>query len=112
MEYDLGLQGLGILVGMSLVFGVIAHLVAARFSTRWVGLIGTIGFFVGGLVASEWIYAWATVDDLQPLIDGLFLDEAMLGGIVVGLVAVAVTWLVTRQTRPTRETRVHGPIGT
>ena len=106
MEYDLGLQGLGILVGMALVFGVLAHLSAARVSTRWIGVIGAVGFFVGGLVASEWVYAWATVDDLQPLIDGLFLDEAMLGGIVVGLVTVAVTWLLTRQTR------IHGPIGT
>ena len=106
MEYDIGLQGLGILAGMSLVFGVLAQLIAARISTRWIGAIGAIGFLVGGLVASEWIFAWATVDDLQPLIDGLLLDEAMLGGIVVGLVAVAVTWLVTRQTR------IHGPMGT
>jgi hypothetical protein len=102
MEYDLGFQALAILAGLSLVFGVVAHLVLGR-GTRWMWLIGAIGYFVGGLIASEVIFSWATMEELQPQIDGLSFDEALLGGFVVGLPAVLAAWFLSRRHES------HGP---
>jgi hypothetical protein len=70
VEWDLGLQGLGLLALMSLAFGAIAHLVASRSTTRWVGVIGTAAYFIGGLLISEVWFGWATEEELQPNIDG------------------------------------------
>ena len=39
MTWDLGLQGLGVLAGAALLFGVIAQLVAGRHATRWMWAI-------------------------------------------------------------------------
>lgn len=96
MQFDLGLEALGLLVVGSLIFGGIAQLVAgARMHTRWLWLIGAIGWFVGGLIASEVVFGSATVDELQPIIDGLAFDESLLGGLIGGLAAVVLTSLVT-----------------
>ena len=84
MQLDIGFQGLGILIALSLVFGVIAQLILGRNTTRWMWLIGAAGYFIGGLFASEVIFATATEDELQPIIDGLCFDEALLGGLIVG----------------------------
>jgi hypothetical protein len=96
MQWDLGLQGLGLLVVMSIAFGVVAHLVVATFTTRWLWLIAAAAYFVVGLFISEVWFGWATEAELQPNIDGLSFDEVLLGGIVSGIVAVVVTWFVTR----------------
>jgi uncharacterized membrane protein len=96
MEWDLGLQGLGLLLLMSLGFGVIAQVVAGRVTTVWIGLIAAGTYFVGGLLISEWMFGWATGEDLQPNIDGLSFDETLLGGLVVGIVVVLATWLLAR----------------
>ena len=102
--WDIGLRGLGILVGYSLVFGVVAQLVLWRAGMRWQWLIGALGFFIGGLLTSEVLFGTATIDQLQPIEDGLVFDEAMLGGLIVGLAAVLVTWYTTRRAR------IHGPM--
>jgi hypothetical protein len=102
VQYDLGLQALGILVGLSVVFGVVAHIVFG-WGTRWMWLIGAIGYFLGGLIASEVLFAWATVEELQPQIDGLSFDEALLGGFVVGVPIVLLVWYVNRRRQ------LHGP---
>jgi hypothetical protein len=60
-------------------------------------LIGATAWFLGGLFFSEVLFAWATVEDLQPVIDGLMFDEALLGGLLVGIPVVIVTWFLTRQ---------------
>ena len=60
MHWDLGLQGLGLLIVMSLGFGVIAQLVVGRATTRWLWLIAAAGYFVGGLFISEVWFGWAT----------------------------------------------------
>ena len=78
MDWDLGAEGVGILVGMSVAFGVAAHLVLHRDSTRWLWLIGTGAFFVFGLLLSEVFFGWATEEDLQPNYDGLSFDETLL----------------------------------
>jgi hypothetical protein len=94
VQFDLGAQGLGILIAMSLVFGVVAQLIL-RGGTRWLWLIAAIGWFVGGLFASEVMFATATEQDIQPIIDGLALDESMLGGLIVGVVVAVVARLLT-----------------
>ena len=44
---------------------------------------------------SEVLFAAATVDEIQPIIDGLAFDESLLGGAIAGVVALAVTRYVT-----------------
>jgi hypothetical protein len=96
MEWDLGLRGISLLGAMSLGFGLVAHVVAGR-ATRWLWLVATTAYFVGGLFVSEVWFGWATEEDLQPNIDGLSFDEVLLFGLVPGIVAVLVTWYVTRK---------------
>ena len=97
MQWDLGLQGIGMLVLMSLGFGLVAQLVAARRTNRWVGLIAAAVYFVSGLFISEVWFGWATEEDLQPNIDGLSFDEVLLIGLVPGIAAVLVTGYLTRR---------------
>ena len=94
MQWDLGLQGLGILVGLSLGFGLIAQFVG-KAGTRWDWLIGATAYFIGGLFVSEVMFGTMTVDDIQPIIDGLAFDEAMLISLIPGILAVLVARLAT-----------------
>jgi hypothetical protein len=96
MQWDLGLQGLGVLAVMSLGFGVIAQLVIGRHTTKWLWAITGATYFVAGLFISEIWFGWATGADLQPNIDGLSFDEVLLFGFVPGAVAVLATWYATR----------------
>lgn len=93
MQWDLGLQGIGVLLAMSLGFGLAAAVVAGRHTTRWLGPIVAATFFVFGLFTSEVWFGWATEEDLQPNIDGLSFDEVLLFGLLV----VVVTTVVTRR---------------
>lgn len=99
MQWDLGLQGLGVLLVMSLGFGVVAHLVAGRVTTRWLWLIATATYFIAGLFVSEVWFGWATAAELQPNIDGLSFDEVLLFALVPGILVVLATWYVTRRGR-------------
>ena len=45
------------------------------------------------------VWGTATEDELQPIIDGWALDELALGGLLVGVPVVLVTWFVTRHRR-------------
>jgi hypothetical protein len=104
MNYDLGLQGLTLLIVPAILFGLVAQLILWRSATHWMWLIGATAWFVGGLFASEILYGGETTEEnLQPLIDGLLWDEAVIGGLVTGLVAVIVTWFATKRhvTEPT-----------
>ncbi len=94
MQYDLGLVGLGLLLVLSLGFGVLAQ-IAGRAETPWLWLLGGAGWFVGGLYMSEVLFATATVDEIQPIIDGLAFDESLLGGLIGGVLATVVTRFVT-----------------
>lgn len=105
MPFDLGVQGLGILVAASLVFGVLAQVVLGRGVMRWMWLIGALAWFVGGLVASEVLWGTATEEEVQPIIDGLAFDELQLGGLVVGVPVVLVTWYLAR-----RRNRLHAQV--
>ena len=39
MQWDLGLQGLGLLLVMAAAFGVYAQVVGGRAVSRWIGLV-------------------------------------------------------------------------
>lgn len=104
MNFDLGSQGLALLIIPALLFGLVAQLIVWRTATHWMWLIGAVAWFLGGLFASEVLYGAETTEaNLQPLIDGLLWDEALIGGLVTGLVAVIATWFATRRhvTAPT-----------
>jgi hypothetical protein len=45
-----------------------------------------------------------TADELQPIIDGLAFDEALLGGLIGGLSVVVITLLLTSSSRSHRTT--------
>jgi TRAP-type C4-dicarboxylate transport system permease small subunit len=91
---DLGIQGLGILLALAIGVGLVAQFLPDA-GTRWAGVIAGAAAFVGGLFVSEVMFAGATEAELQPVIDGLAFDEALLGSIVAGLVAILVTRYVT-----------------
>ena len=98
MNYDLGLQGLALLIIPALAFGLVAQLIVWKSATHWMWLIGAVAWFIGGLFASEILFgAEATEENLQPLIDGLLWDEALIAGFVTGIVGVVVTWFATRR---------------
>ena len=99
MQWDLGLRGLGLLFVMSIGFGILAQLVVGRTTTRWLWLIASAAYLVGGLFVSEVWFGWATQEELQPNIDGLSFDEVLLIALVPGIVAVLVTRYVTRRQR-------------
>jgi hypothetical protein len=99
MQFDLGLQGLGVLIVTSLAFGGIAQVVLGRGSTHWLWLIGAAAWFIGGLLASEVVWGSLTVEEIQPIVDGLALDESLLGGLVLGVPVVLVTWFLARRSR-------------
>ena len=96
MEWDLGPQGLGLLLAMSLGFGVIAQLILWRTMTHWLWLIAASVFFVSGLLISEVWFGWATEADLQPNIDGLSFDETLLA-LIPATAAALVTWYTARR---------------
>jgi hypothetical protein len=95
VQFDLGLQGLGILAACSLGFGLVAQIIG-RSATRWMWLIAALGWFIGGLFMSEVAFATSTVDEIQPIIDGLAFDESLLGGLIVGTLAALAAWIMAR----------------
>ena len=97
MQWDLGVGGLGVLVAMSLGFGVVAELVMWRSTTHWLLLIAGTTFFVVGLVTSEVWFGWATQEQLQPNIDGLSFDEVLLFGLLAGVASIFATWYLGRR---------------
>jgi hypothetical protein len=98
---DLGLQGLGILVALSLGFGVIVQFISRGSATHWLWLVGRQAT-VGGLLASEVFWGTLTEEEIQPIIGGLAFDESLLGGLLVGVPVVLVAWFLTRHPR------IHG----
>jgi hypothetical protein len=89
MQLDIGVAGLGLLASIAVIFGLIAQVVLGL-RMRWIWLIGAVAWFVGGFVASEMIWGTMTVEEIQPIIDGLALDESLLGGVVAGIPAVLI----------------------
>jgi hypothetical protein len=88
MQWDLGLQGFGLLLVMAAAFGVFAQLVAGRTVSRWAGLLAAASYVVAGIFVSEVWFGWATQEELQPNIDGLSFDEVLLVCTLPGIAAV------------------------
>jgi len=56
----------------------------------WATGIATVACFGSGLLTSEWLFGWATQEDLQPNIDGLSRDEVLLSSLLTTAVVVLV----------------------
>ena len=98
VEWDLGIQGLGVLAIMAVAFAIITQAIFWGTGWRWAWLIGFVVFFVGGLFTSEVWFGWATAADLQPNIDGLSFDEVLLICYGVGIPAALIArFLLGRQ---------------
>ena len=93
MNYDIGPAGIAVLVGISLGFGLIVQFVGHA-GSRWEWLVGSLAFLIGGLIASELVFAG---QDVQPIIDGLSFDESLAGGIVTGIPIAVVTRGLSRR---------------
>jgi len=88
---EIGLGGWALMIAASLIFGGIAQLVGeTETGVEW--LVDAVAFFIGALVASEFVTAWTTV---EPVWDGVALVPALIGGLVVGIVVEIATRLVT-----------------
>jgi hypothetical protein len=98
MQWDLGIRGVALLAAMAIIFGVLAHVVAGRHSTRWMWLIATAAYFAAGVFVSEVWFGWATEEELQPNIDGLSFDEVLLLAFLPGIAAVVLARYVTKRT--------------
>lgn len=97
MQWDIGLQGIAVLAGLSLLFGGLAQLAFWSRETWWVWIVAAVAFFALGAFISEVMFGWATATDLQPNIDGLSFDEVLLGYVVGVPVVLIVRWLAGRQ---------------
>lgn len=99
MGWDLGLQGIGVLVLMSLAFGVFVQLVFWGVARRWIWLaVAGVSFACGVFISEVW-FGWATERDLQPNIDGLSFDEVLLGFLVAGALVLAARLIYARSHR-------------
>ena len=104
MQWDLGLQGLAVLGAISLGFGVCAGLLVGKDWARrlWATAITTAACFAVGVLTSEWLFGWATDEDLQPNVDGLSRDEVLLSSLLTTTAVVLVMrYLAPRGERPT-----------
>lgn len=88
-RWDLGIAGVGLLVVMSLAFGLVARLIVGRSSPRWLWLYAAGAYFLAGILVSEVWFGWATGEELQPNIDGLSFDEVQL--VTLAGLAAAIT---------------------
>ncbi len=117
MHWDLGLVGLGLLVMMSLVFGLLAQLVMGRWAARLTWLVAAAGYFVWGLFVSEVWFGWATQEELQPNIDGLSFDEVLLLATLPGIAVILLARYLARRRHPSDGTTEqdrkagHTPVG-
>ena len=102
MQFDLGSTAQVIVAFFALGFGAVAQLIVGDRASRWLWVVAAAGWVVGAVFMSEVLFATATQDEIQPIIDGLAFDEALLGGLVGGVVAAAATWAATRQVPATR----------
>ena len=91
MTIDLGPGGWALLIGGSILLGVIAQFIGdVRPRFKWIDT--AIAAFVGGLVASRILTTWT----VGPVADGLALVDAIIGGLIVG---VAVDWAIRYESR-------------
>jgi hypothetical protein len=100
VQWDLGIQGLAVLAVMSLAFGAFTQLVFWGRGVWWVGLVAAAVSFVIGLFISEVWFGWATVEELQPNIDGLSFDEVLIGFLLGGVIVLVLRYLTRDRAHP------------
>jgi hypothetical protein len=103
MQWDLGLQGLALLGAMSLGFGVVAGVLVGRDLAHrlWAVAITTVACVGAGVLTSEWLFGWATEEDLQPNVDGLSRDEVLLSSVLTTVLVVVVVRRLAHRTEGT-----------
>jgi hypothetical protein len=111
MQWDMGLQGVVVMAGIALAFGVLAALLVGGGLTRraWAAVITTVACFGAGLLTSEWLFGWATEEELQPNVDGLSRDEVLLSSFLVTVAVVVGLRLAARRAR--RRDELEGASG-
>ena len=73
VDWDLGAIGVGLLVAMSVGFGLVSQMVVGRGTTRWMWLIGAGTILAFGLLISETWFGWASEEDLPAKLRRLVL---------------------------------------
>lgn len=102
MQWDLGWEGAALLGVISLGFGAFAGLLAGGGANRRIiaTAVTTVACFGAGLLTSEWLFGWATEEELQPNIDGLSRDEVLLSSFLTTVVVLVVLrYVVKRRAR-------------
>ena len=94
LTFAMGWLGLALLVVGALIIGVTLQFVGNGASTyEWIGT--SIAAFIGGFAASE---LFLSLRDWQPVMDGIALIPAIVGGLAVGgLTAFTLRVLFGRQ---------------
>lgn len=56
----------------------------------WATAVTTVACLGVGLLTSEWLFGWATEEELQPNVDGLSRDEVLMSSLLTTAVVVLV----------------------
>ncbi len=99
MEWDLGYQGVALLLAMSVGFGVVAQVVMWRAMSHWLWIAASAVYFASGIFVSEVWFGWATEEDLQPNVDGLSFDEVLLLATLISSLLLFGAWVVGKRHR-------------
>jgi uncharacterized membrane protein YeaQ/YmgE (transglycosylase-associated protein family) len=102
LALSLGVGGWILIIIAALVFGVAAQFVGSSKSDyEWIA--DAVAFAIGAVVASEFIVASTT---FEPVLDGLAIVPALVGGLVVGIVVAVAARFMTGGTYAGRPSAV------
>lgn len=92
MTWDLGLQGISVLLAMALASGAVATLTSGNGLRHRIhtGIATAVACSAIGVFTSAVWFGWATEEDLQPNIDGVSFDEVLLSVLVTTAVAITI----------------------
>ena len=97
LSIGLGYGGWLVIIAGALIFGVICQFVGeTRTGFEW--LVDAVAGGAGAIVASEFIVGWRA---FEPVVDGVALVPALIGGLVVGVVVEVATRYLTGGTYST-----------
>lgn len=86
----MGILGWALLAGGAVVIGMVVPLIREVPGARHRSLLTAVAALVGALVVSQWLYPTA-----EPVWEGLALWPALIGGLVVAIVADVVYALLS-----------------
>jgi hypothetical protein len=100
LTFSIGLLGLATLAVGALIVGVSVLLISQE-ADMLEAFVTAVGAFIGGFVASEFMVGWR---NWEPVLDGLAIGPAVIGGVVVGaVVGVIAHWALVGRHRRTAE---------